>query len=401
MDQGLKERLVGAAVLVAIAVWLIPWVLDGPEAGVETPASSLAVAGGRGADADAHADAAPRRRRPSRASRLRRRRAAPAHGAPPRRALSARAAEPAETHGRGANRRSSRRPVRRRARRSPSGCAAGVRADASTEAGSGGRAAIGWCSSAASARKPTRGASRSARGRSATRPRFRAIENGGRTLYRVRVGPQATRAAADAAASALPRSRDQDARVVAAREPRRMTPVDYVHPVAGSGLGSSRCLARVYDRGAVAAHVAGRDRLGVDASPDALEPSLGDWAEAAEVRLWTRARHYFCARARRRWPRVVACAKIDPTYGLSGLDRVLGAAFGLLRAARARRARRHRAAVRRARSGVVVAGRASSAVCRARRGSREVLRRARHAVFAGAARDGRICRQSGRVSWRL
>src|SRR5687768_13911078 len=41
MDQGLKERLVGAAVLVAIAVWLIPWVLDGPEGGAETPASAL------------------------------------------------------------------------------------------------------------------------------------------------------------------------------------------------------------------------------------------------------------------------------------------------------------------------------------------------------------------------
>ena len=30
MDQSLKERLVGAAVLVGLAVWLIPWVLDGP-----------------------------------------------------------------------------------------------------------------------------------------------------------------------------------------------------------------------------------------------------------------------------------------------------------------------------------------------------------------------------------
>ena len=30
MDRGLKERLVGAAVLVALGVWLIPWVLDGP-----------------------------------------------------------------------------------------------------------------------------------------------------------------------------------------------------------------------------------------------------------------------------------------------------------------------------------------------------------------------------------
>ncbi len=41
MEQGLKERLVGAAVLVAIAVWLIPWVLDGPEAPLETTAGSL------------------------------------------------------------------------------------------------------------------------------------------------------------------------------------------------------------------------------------------------------------------------------------------------------------------------------------------------------------------------
>jgi DedD protein len=30
MDRKLKERLVGAGVLVAIGVWLIPWVLDGP-----------------------------------------------------------------------------------------------------------------------------------------------------------------------------------------------------------------------------------------------------------------------------------------------------------------------------------------------------------------------------------
>jgi DedD protein len=42
MDQGLKERLVGAAVLVAIAVWLIPWVLDGPEKNpIETGPASL------------------------------------------------------------------------------------------------------------------------------------------------------------------------------------------------------------------------------------------------------------------------------------------------------------------------------------------------------------------------
>jgi DedD protein len=41
MDQGLKERLVGAAVLVAIGVWLIPWVLDGPEAPLDASGGSL------------------------------------------------------------------------------------------------------------------------------------------------------------------------------------------------------------------------------------------------------------------------------------------------------------------------------------------------------------------------
>ena len=30
MDRGLKERLVGAAVLVTLGVWFIPWLLDGP-----------------------------------------------------------------------------------------------------------------------------------------------------------------------------------------------------------------------------------------------------------------------------------------------------------------------------------------------------------------------------------
>lgn len=31
MDSQVKERIVGAAVLVALGVWLIPWVLDGPD----------------------------------------------------------------------------------------------------------------------------------------------------------------------------------------------------------------------------------------------------------------------------------------------------------------------------------------------------------------------------------
>ena len=31
MDSHVRERIVGAAILVALGVWLIPWVLDGPE----------------------------------------------------------------------------------------------------------------------------------------------------------------------------------------------------------------------------------------------------------------------------------------------------------------------------------------------------------------------------------
>ena len=43
MDQGLKERLIGAAVLVALGVWLIPWLLDGRQEQVELAAPSAAV----------------------------------------------------------------------------------------------------------------------------------------------------------------------------------------------------------------------------------------------------------------------------------------------------------------------------------------------------------------------
>ena len=38
MDRSLKERVIGASVLVGLAVWLIPWVLDGPVSDAETGA---------------------------------------------------------------------------------------------------------------------------------------------------------------------------------------------------------------------------------------------------------------------------------------------------------------------------------------------------------------------------
>ena len=41
MDQGLKERLIGAAVLVVLGVLVIPWILDGRGAQQESSASAL------------------------------------------------------------------------------------------------------------------------------------------------------------------------------------------------------------------------------------------------------------------------------------------------------------------------------------------------------------------------
>jgi|SRR5690606_9862535 len=43
MDQGLKERLIGAAVLVAIAVVVVPWVLDGSGERGNEPVPSLSL----------------------------------------------------------------------------------------------------------------------------------------------------------------------------------------------------------------------------------------------------------------------------------------------------------------------------------------------------------------------
>ena len=48
MDRSLKERLVGAAVLVALAVWLIPWVLNGPERAVEAEPEALELPAAQG-----------------------------------------------------------------------------------------------------------------------------------------------------------------------------------------------------------------------------------------------------------------------------------------------------------------------------------------------------------------
>ena len=44
MDRSLKERVIGASVLVGLAVWLIPWVLDGPVQDAEVGAAQVPAA---------------------------------------------------------------------------------------------------------------------------------------------------------------------------------------------------------------------------------------------------------------------------------------------------------------------------------------------------------------------
>ena len=65
----------------------------------------------------------------------------------------------------------------------------------------------------------------------------------------------------------------------------------------------------------------------------ALEPSLGSWASAVEVRLWTARVIIFVAVLVIGGLVSWLARKLVRNTGLSGLDRTLGAAFGLARAA--------------------------------------------------------------------
>jgi membrane protein required for colicin V production len=64
-----------------------------------------------------------------------------------------------------------------------------------------------------------------------------------------------------------------------------------------------------------------------------LEPSLGSWASAVEVRLWTARVIIFVAVLVIGGLVSWLARKLIRHSGLSGLDRTLGAVFGLLRAA--------------------------------------------------------------------
>lgn len=210
MDQGLKERLVGAAVLVAIGVWLIPWVLDGPETPLDTGASSLQLPAAEepvpmrtqtlrlGADAETElALPVPAAADPTPAAAAVEPPAGPAEAEPAAETPVA-AAEPAPV----------RTPDPRPAAVTPPRPAPPAPAPAAKGAWV---VQLGSFGEEANARRQAQLASTYG-----YKAAVSSIRSNGRTLYRVRVGPLETRGAADAAASALAGPGVRPATVVAA-----------------------------------------------------------------------------------------------------------------------------------------------------------------------------------------
>ena len=201
MDQGLKERLVGAAVLVAIGVWLIPWVLDGPEEPLDSSGNSLLLP-------------AVEEPMPMRTQTLRLGEADTPAGAPPATA----AASPAET-----TPTVDEAPARQAPREDAAPTASTAApvtvatapppkpAPAAAPAGDW-IVQLGTFSEEANARRLAQRAGTF--GYDVDVSNYRA---NGRTLYRVRVGPATTRAVADSLASALRVHGIKEASVVAAR----------------------------------------------------------------------------------------------------------------------------------------------------------------------------------------
>ena len=212
MDQGLKERLVGAAVLVAIAVWLIPWVLDGPEGPLETNGSALQLP-------------AAEEPMPMRTQTLRLGDAAEPSAQPPPAAVQPLVAEPAPP--------SEVPPAETPSAESDAPAVAAVRPESERVAPAASPPAtapkpppkpapaatatgdwtvqLGSFSEEANARRLAQRVSTFG-----YKAEVASLKSDGRTLYRVRVGPARSRAEADATASAL-KAHGVDARVVAAR----------------------------------------------------------------------------------------------------------------------------------------------------------------------------------------
>jgi DedD protein len=204
MDQGLKERLIGAAVLVALGVWLIPWVLDGEkeqlaldgsEAALQlpTPEEPLPIRS-QTLSLDepdpfvAEADPEPAD--------------APAQSAPPEASAATPATPPveepvvarADTQPSTAAQPDVTAPSKPASTPQPSAPAPGARTDAK----GAWVVQLGSFSEEANAKRLAQRVN--AYGYKPDVSRLRAS---GRTLYRVRVGPYATRPQADASASAL------------------------------------------------------------------------------------------------------------------------------------------------------------------------------------------------------
>jgi len=222
MDQGLKERLVGAAVLVAIGVWLIPWVLDGPEAPLETNANSLQLPAAEepmpmrtqtlrlGDDAEPVAEqpaaVTPPQPEPTATASV------PAPSDAPETADETPAATtPAPAPAVAATPPPTQTPARAAPAESRTAAAATPKPAATAAADGKWVVQLGVFSEEANARRI---AQRSGTfGYKADVSSYRA---NGRTLYRVRVGSATTRGQADATASALRAHGLTDARVLAA-----------------------------------------------------------------------------------------------------------------------------------------------------------------------------------------
>jgi DedD protein len=202
MDQGLKERLVGAAVLVAIGVWLIPWVLDGPENPVESGGNSLQL--------PAVEEPMPMRTQTLRLGDANER----AAERPPPAAVSAAAATTTTTESPPAREAAgdSEGPVSSSAPAPVAVAAVPPPKPAPAAAASGDWIVqLGTFSEEANARRLVQRVATF--GYEADVSNYRA---NGRTLYRVRVGPATTRGQADAKVSALRAHGIDEARVVAA-----------------------------------------------------------------------------------------------------------------------------------------------------------------------------------------
>jgi DedD protein len=216
MDQGLKERLIGAAVLVALGVWLIPWLLDGsddanraPEPDLELPVPGGPAAQVRTEVIDLEAPHPPIPAGAAAAPPISREAAAPlATGAGPTRASNV---SGSQSESRVAEESAAAHSA---AARSAAARSAGAAAIAAKPASNGGsrsepspaapRAEGDWAIQLGSFGEEDNARRLAARvANYGDEPRISTFKADGRVMYRVRLGPYATRARAEAAVSAL------------------------------------------------------------------------------------------------------------------------------------------------------------------------------------------------------